>query len=232
MTSHAPLRTIVKDRLRTVRYLAREMKGAFARYVEDQPIAEPLLSMADFSDKAMRRLEGFAYNLITDTPPPFSQTLGLLRSVSEPSARVFAKSAYLALKRIFDSRGIENRAISEGALLEAYWAVASGPSETRSDAELAALFAKAVMGERPVASPAALRVDGEERSQDANLYAACTLSLALLAATLDGTGQAYEDDVLEASSIGVDIMYESFARAAESVGALTELLEALASHVR
>lgn len=231
MTSHAPLRTIVKDRLRTVRYLAREMKGALERCAEDQPIAEPLRSMADLSDKAMRRLEGFAYNLINQTPPPFSHTLALLRSASAPDARGFAKSAYIALKRIFDSRGIENRAISEGALLEAYWSAASESSDDRSDAELAARFAQAIMAAHPIASPSALHGEGDERSQDANLYAACTLSLALLAATLEGS-QGHEDDVLEASSIGVDIMYDSFARAAPSLGDLAELLEALASHVR
>lgn len=237
MLGATPLRAVVKENLRSMRFLARELKGSVLsadrhnRWLP-QPAVTLTGAVAEFSDSALSHLESAALGLVSADPKARSGTAAPRRLAdyfplpgagADPRREaVFARDQYAAAKRVLIEKGAANPSISEIAFAQAYRRVVAAltAESGAKPCRLAAAAALAVAAARPVAAPARLVEEETGTVRDANLFVAAVLGLGLaVASTSDEkltAGEAYA-----AAATAVDIGWEAV-EAAFAAGAETE----------
>ncbi|WP_139032238.1 hypothetical protein [Mesorhizobium amorphae] len=143
MASFLPeeLRTMVKERLRDARFLAREMRAS-ARKGQDSQTPEGtdhaagpaglVTAIADFSDTALSALESVAIGLLSSDPKAHfgnASAYPLSRYFDGESASaqaMFARDCYFAAKQVLLAKGISNPHLSEELFAEAHRLAAKG----------------------------------------------------------------------------------------------------------
>ncbi len=220
MLVHEHLRSVVKENLRSARFLARELKSS-VRSVErgnpwlPQPAVALTSAVAEFSDSALSRLEEAALGLVSadpelrsgqTAPRPLSSYFPSRDPHPDPNREIlFARDQYAAAKRILTEKGAANPSISEMTLAQAYRRVAASSAAGETDpCRLAAAVTLAIATSRPVASPAHL-VEGESGTvRNANLFVSAVLGLSLAVASLSEE-DASASEVNAAAGTAVDI---------------------------
>lgn len=251
MLGATQLRSVVKENLRSMRFLARELKGSVLsadrhnRWLP-QPAVALTSAVAELSDSALSRLESAALGFVSADPQARSGT-GAPRALAayfpfaqaRPDARreaVFARDQYAAAKRVLSGRGAVNPSISEIAFAQAYRQVAAllDAPEGSAPHRLAAGVTLSVAAARPVASPARLVEEETGTVRDANLFVAAVLGLGLAVASISEekvtAAEAYAA-AATAVDVGWDAVERAFAAGAEAQGALAALFGEWSPHL-
>lgn len=251
MLGATQLRTVVKENLRSMRFLARELKGSVLsadrhnRWLP-QPAVTLTSAVAELSDSALSRLESAALGFVSADPAARSGTgapralasyfpLGSMRANPGREA-IFARDQYAAAKRVLSGRGAANPSISEIAFAQAYRQIAASP-EAQNSAEphaMAAAVALAVAATRPIAAPARLVEEETGTVRDANRFIAAVLGLGLaVSSTSDEkvtAGEAYAA-AASAVDIGWEAVEAAFAAGAGAGPELARLFEEWSPHL-
>ena len=198
------LRIAVKENLRNVRFLARELKGSVAQGSPagvrlPQPAARVTEAIADFSDSSLTALETIALKVMSSHPlartgrvPAFGLD-HYLGGKQPDKDDEFARNHYAAAKQVLVTKGAANPNISEAAIGRAYRRVAAEPDLRaaigggRGLLPPAAALTERLREAQPVSWPLTLADNKTGMAADANLYVALVLGLALAVAASTGT---------------------------------------------
>ena len=221
MSVRGGMRGAVKDHLRNVRFLARELKDSVHQAERGggllQPAAVLTGAIADFSDRTLTRLGAIVLDAVSSEPRrhagqapawPLDHYFGCTGKPAE-----FARHHYAAAKQLLLRRNIGNPSLSEAAFLEAHAraaaALAAAPPEARAlerHCRAAATVALAIVAARPIAAPATLLDAETQDCHDANRFVAAVLGLAL-AVTSNDDGLGPDEPVHESAAVAVTIRY-------------------------
>lgn len=221
MSVRGGMRGAVKDHLRNVRFLARELKDSVHQAERGggllQPAAVLTGAIADLSDRTLSRLGAIVLEAVSSEPRrhagpapawPLDHYFGCAGKPAE-----FARHLYAAAKQLLLARGVGNPSLSEAAFLQAHAraraALALAPPEARAlqrHCRTAATVALAIAEARPVAAPLALLDAEAQVFHDANRFVAAVLGLAL-AVTSNDDGLGPDEPVHASAAVAVTIRY-------------------------
>ncbi len=225
MLGEGHLRSIVKENLRSMRFLARELKGTVqSADRHNRWLPRPAVSLtntvAELSDSALSQIEAAALGFLSVDPQartgmraPRHLASYFPSSALRPDAgreTLFARDQYAAAKRVLSQRGAINPSVSEMAFAQAYRQVATsrGHHATGETYLLAVEVTLAIAAVRPVASPVQLIENETAKARDANLFVAAALGLGLAVASLSDEAVP-ASEVHHAAAAAVDIGWDA-----------------------
>lgn len=246
------VRGTVKDHLRNVRFVARELKDSVHQVEHGgsagliHPAAALAGAIADFSDRKLTRLGSIVLGMVSSDPgaysgpPPLYPLDHYLGRAGSAKQQEFARHLYAAAKHILLRQGAGNPNISEVAFGQAYLQAASAPALAAAERATlhtsclaAAAVTSAILATRPINAPAVV-VDNEAGTiHDANLFVASVLGLALAVASVD-EDVGPDDAVYDSAAVAVTIRYATIEAATagdDAVAQLSAIYAQLAPHL-
>lgn len=242
MTSFLPddLKIEMKERLRDVRFIAREMRPLAPRAeTANTPQSGPpapgfaglTQTISELSETAFHKLESVAIGFLSSDPQshfvearayPFER----YRRTAGGSGKVlFARDCYFAAKWILHAKGVSNPRVSEAMFASANglatveWARSSAGGETRQDRSLdaisreAAIISSAIFQARPVQAPLYFETESTGKAVNTGVYVACAIGLAMAVADYHRELLADGDTIYGGVCAAVDTRYDMFEQA-------------------